>query len=91
MKQIVFQESDLAHADRLGLSLDFVRTRRALLVQRLGGQAAAPRQVGYLPERVRQAGAETLLAALDLQIAPPAPGQKADVLLVPLLPVAETA
>ena len=69
MNQVIFEESELAHADRLGVSLAYVRTRRKLLAASLGGAPASDRDVGYLPVRVRQASTATLLATLDVCVA----------------------
>jgi hypothetical protein len=91
MNQVVFDESDATHADRLGVSLAFVRTRRALLIERLGGQPVAERELGFLPARVRQASAATLMATLDVQVMAPGSRRGGEILLVPLIPATETA
>ncbi len=84
MNSVTFQESEHEHADRLGVSPAFVRTRRALLIERLGGQPAQEREVGYLPARIRQASRATLLATLDVRIAAPGSrGVQTEVLLQP--------
>jgi hypothetical protein len=92
LNQVIFVESELAHADRLGVSLAYVRTRRKLLVASLGGAPASDRDVGYLPAQVRQASTATLLATLDVCVArnePSATG--ADITVAPATAAVEPA
>ncbi len=87
MNQVQFEESEVAHADRLGVSPGFVHSRRALLVEQLGGPVPAEREVQHLPERVRTASAATLMAALDVQVVrSEGPSSKRSIVLGPVAP-----
>jgi hypothetical protein len=69
LNQVSFEESEAEHADRLGVSPGYVRSRRRLLIERLGSAPAPEKEVGHLPVRVRNASTATLLACLQVSIA----------------------
>ncbi len=68
MNQVSFEEGEAEHADRLGVSPGYVRSRRKLLIERLGGAPAPDENVGHLPVRVRDASTATLLTCLQVSI-----------------------
>ena len=70
MVKVVFQETEAAHAARLGVSRNFVRVRRRALVERLGGPPAADQRGDNIPERVQRATLAELLLFLQVEIAP---------------------
>ena len=69
MTKVTFQETEAAHADRLGVARNFVRVRRRVLSERLGGPVARDRRGDNIPERVRQASTPALLVSLQVQVA----------------------
>ncbi len=69
MVKVIFQETEAEHAARLAVSRNYVRVRRRVLVERLGGPPAADRRGDNIPDRVRCAGATQLMMMLQVQVA----------------------
>lgn len=69
MVKVIFQETEAEHAARLAVSRNYVRVRRRVLVERLGGPAAADRRGDNIPDRVRCANAAQLMTMLQVQVA----------------------